>query len=240
MKPSTDRRAVLVTGAGGGLGRALTAAFLRADWRVTAAGHTSRPPGNHDHLWTCQLDVRNAAAVEEVVNQAVERWGRLDALVCNAGLARDRLLAQLDDATWNDALEVNLKGAFLCARAAADRMRPRHSGHILLVASHAARTGAAGQCHYAAAKAGLLGLTLSLARELGPDGICVNAVLPGVMPTAMTASLPPSVLAGFAAASVLGRINDPDEVARDIVHLAGLRHVSGQIVALDGRILPWA
>jgi 3-oxoacyl-[acyl-carrier protein] reductase len=134
---------------------------------------------------------------------------------------------------------VNLRGVFLVCRAAAPLLAARGGGHILNLSSHSGRVGARGQANYAAAKAGVIGLTQSLARELGPQNIRVNAVLPGVLPTPMTAGLTPEQLAAFARANALNRLNDPAEVARFLVFLTTLANVSGQVFQLDSRVTPW-
>jgi 3-oxoacyl-[acyl-carrier protein] reductase len=136
-------------------------------------------------------------------------------------------------------LDVNLKGAFLCSQAVSRPMASARSGHILNIASWAARHGTRGQANYAAAKAGLIGLTHSLARELGTRDVRVNAVLPGVLPTAMTAKLTPEQLADLSSTNVLGRTGTLEEAARFIVFLAGTQHVSGQVFQLDSRIAAW-
>ncbi len=233
---------VVITGAAGGLGRALVEAFGGAGWRVAAAGHRTPPPAftGEPGVWCTQADVTDPGAVSGLVAGVLERWGRVDVLVCNAGVTADRLLLQMDDASWDRVLDVNLKGAFLCARAVLDPMVRQGGGHILNVASLAGRSGARGQANYAAAKAGLIGLTLALAREVGGQGIRVNAILPGVLATAMTAGLSPGALEAFTQANVLGRLGDPRDVARTVVAIAGARGVSGQVFQLDSRIARWA
>ena len=143
------------------------------------------------------------------------------------------------DSDWQDVLEVNLRGPFLCSQAALRPMLAQGDGHILNIASFGGRVGRAGQSNYAASKAGLLGLTQSLAREVGASNIRVNAVLPGFLRTGMTGELTETQLATHAAANALGRLNDLGEVARMVVFLAGMRNISGQLFQLDSRIVPW-
>ncbi|MBX3748176.1 MAG: SDR family NAD(P)-dependent oxidoreductase [Verrucomicrobiae bacterium] len=230
---------VLVTGAGGGLGQALVNTFAQRGWTVAAAGHSALPCAPADTVWPCRLDVTQSPSCRQLVAAILARWGRLDALINNAGLSLDAILPRLDPADWDRVLDVNLKGAFLCSQAALPSMLENKSGHILNIASFAARSGAPGQAHYAAAKAGLIGLTLSLAREVGPLGVCVNAILPGVLDTPMTRSLPVSRLEAFRQQSVFGQLASVGDAAVAVEHLARLRHVSGQIIPLDGRIAPW-
>jgi 3-oxoacyl-[acyl-carrier protein] reductase len=131
------------------------------------------------------------------------------------------------------------RAAFRCSKLAARQMMRQRDGHIINISSFGARRGPRGQANYAAAKAGLVGLTQSLAKELGSRNVRVNAIFPGVMPTNMTAHFPAERLEEFAQANALGRINSPDEVARFIVFLAGTQNISGQVFQLDSRIAPW-
>jgi 3-oxoacyl-[acyl-carrier protein] reductase len=230
---------VLITGAGGGLGRALVEHFAAHDWRVVAGWHQTPACPEIDAIWHVQLDVTHPAQAAEVVEAAMARWGRIDLLINNAGLTADQLFWQISDEDWQQVIDVNLRGAFICSRAAARPMLKQRDGQIVNISSFSARNGTVGQAGYAAAKAGLIGLTQSLARELGSRNIRVNAILPGVLPTAMTASLPGQRLAELAAANALGRINSLDEVARFIAFLATMENVSGQIFQLDSRIGSW-
>jgi 3-oxoacyl-[acyl-carrier protein] reductase len=229
----------LVTGAAGGLGGAMVEELLAQGWRVAAGWHHQPVTQSHPALLPVPLDVTSAASVQTAVQRITERWQRLDLLINNAGLACDSLLAQMTPAEWDAVLAVNLKGAFLCARAVLPWMQQQRAGHILNISSHAARAGTRGQANYAAAKAGLLGLTLSLAREAAPFDVRVNAVLPGVLPTGMTHQLNEAQLRSLAEANLLRRLNDLPEVARFIVFLAGMKNVSGQIFQLDSRINSW-
>jgi 3-oxoacyl-[acyl-carrier protein] reductase len=232
-------RVVLVTGAGGGLGQALGQKFSQTGWRL-AAGFHRLPSGATDeaslHL---ELDVRDADSITAAVEETLTKWGRIDALINNAGIIDDAGVWETTDEMWDRVMEVNLKGAFLCAREVSRTMIKQRDGHIINVSSFSGRVGQRGQSNYSAAKAGLFGLTASLARELGSRNVRVNAVLPGVLPTRMTAGLPDSELKQFAAANALGRINSLEEVAAFIVFLAGTQSISGQLFQLDSRIGSW-
>jgi 3-oxoacyl-[acyl-carrier protein] reductase len=177
--------------------------------------------------------------VDAVTNEIVQSWGRLDALICNAGVTADGSLALMSDDDWQRVLEVNLKGAFHCSRAALRPMLAQRDGHIIFISSFSGRVGTRGQTNYAAAKAGLIGLSQSLAREAGPRNVRANAVLPGVLPTPMTGGLEAATLASFVSANTLGRINTLDEVARFIAFLTATQNISGQIFQLDSRVAPW-
>ena len=235
-----QQRVVLVTGAAGGLGRALVSEYIAQGWRVAAGWHREPFPETESAtLRPVRLDVTNRARTETAITEIMHRWGRLDALICNAGLTADGPLALMSDEDWDRVLEVNLKGAFLCSRAALRPMIAQGDGHIVHLSSFSGRAGARGQANYSAAKAGLIGLAQSLAQEVGAHNIRVNAVLPGVLPTRMTAGLDSMTMAGFTKANALGRINTLDEVARFIAFLTSTQNISGQIFQLDSRIAPW-
>jgi 3-oxoacyl-[acyl-carrier protein] reductase len=238
MRDSTGERVVLVTGAGGGLGQALIREFATQNWHV-AAGYRGPFPPDAEDSFNVQLDVTKADSIELATQQILNRWGRIDILVNNAGSTDDDASWQMADDAWQRVLDVNLKGAFLCCQAVCRPMIKQRDGHIINVSSFSGRVGQRGQANYAAAKAGLFGLTTSLARELGSRNVRVNAVLPGVLPTRMTADLSEDDLAQFAAANTLGRINSPTEVAQFVVFLGGTQNISGQVFQLDSRIGPW-
>jgi 3-oxoacyl-[acyl-carrier protein] reductase len=232
---------VLITGAAGGLGRALTAEFLSQGWRVAAGWHRTQltdldPTAT---VWPIPLDVTQPAQIRTAIDRILQRWNPIDALIHNAGLNLDQPLWHTSEADWDRLLGVNLDGARRCAQAVLPHMIDRQSGHILHIGSFTARVGSRGQSAYAAAKAALAGLTLALAREIGPDNIRCNLILPGLLRTPMTARLPPDILATLTAANTLGRLNDPVEVARFIVFLASTRNISGQCFQLDSRIAAW-
>ena len=235
----TGSRVVLITGAGGGLGEELVSEFTKRGWRVAAAYHRATSYTETECLWPVALDVTDGARATAVVRELLSRWGRLDALINNAGVAADHLSWQLSDDDWDKVLSVNLKGAFLCSQAVIRPMIKQRDGHIINLGSFSGRSGERGQANYAAAKAGLLGLTTSLAREVGSRNVRVNAVLPGLLPTSMTAHLSEERLAEFARANALGRLNSTAEVARFIAFLASMQNVSGQFFQLDSRIAPW-
>ncbi len=239
MNPSAPSRVVLVTGAAGGLGQALAAAFAAQGWQVVAACRAGPLQGPTASVWPVKLDVTDTPEVGEVFDAVTARFGRLDVLVNNAGIAADSLVAQMTEDAWQRVLDVNLKGAFLCSQAALRPMCRQRDGHILNIGSHGGKVGRAGQANYAASKAGLIGLTQSLAKEVGPRDVRVNAVLPGFLRTKLVGSLTDEQVAAHAASNALGRLNDLDEAARAIVFIAGLRNVSGQVFQLDSRIAPW-
>jgi 3-oxoacyl-[acyl-carrier protein] reductase len=210
---------VVITGGEGGLGRALHAAFEQAGHAVLAPGRSV-------------LDVTDPDAVREFF-----RHHEPELLVCNAGLTRDAPLARLDEAAWDEVIAANLRGAARCAAAASRAMLRARHGHIVFISSFSALHPPAGQAAYAAAKAGLIGLSKSLARELGPAGIRVNAILPGFLDTPMTSALSGERREQIRSDHALGRFNTPEAVAAFLVHLHDhLPHTSGQVFQLDSRV----
>jgi 3-oxoacyl-[acyl-carrier protein] reductase len=207
----------VITGGGGDLARAIVAAL--------PGDSVLAPP-------RAKLDVRNEAQVDAYF----AKLPRLDVLIANAGLTRDGALANLAMADINEVLAANLRGAFLCARAALKLMVKQRSGHILLIGSRAGKHGTRGQSAYAAAKAGLVGLGQSIAKEYGARNVRCNVVLPGFLQTKFTAHLPEKRLEEIREEHVLGRFNSPESAARAIAFLARLDHVSGQIFTLDSRM----
>jgi 3-oxoacyl-[acyl-carrier protein] reductase len=211
---------ILISGGEGDLARALHREFPR---------DVVHAPGRQE------MDVRDEAGVEAYFSQLA----RLDVLIVNAGLTRDGAVLNLPSSEFGEVVATNLRGAFLCARAALKLMVRQRSGHIILIGSRAARHGTRGQSAYAAAKAGLVGLAQSLAKEYGARNIRCNVVLPGFLETKMTAGLSPQRREEVRAEHVLGRFNTVENAARAIAFLARLDHVSGQVFALDSRMDRW-
>jgi 3-oxoacyl-[acyl-carrier protein] reductase len=244
MKP-----VALVTGASRGLGASLAIEFARAGYRVAL---NYRSHGEHaariaqeierdgGEAFCCQADVGIGRDVGAMVKNLIEKWGRIDVLVNNAGITHEALLVSMKEEDWDRVMDANLKGAFNCSKAAGRHMLRQRSGHIVNVCSILGILGARGESGYAASKAALIGFTLSLARELGASGISVNAVMPGFMLTSMTRSIAEGARATARRDNVLDRFSDPEAAARFIVHLAGMKTVSGQVFNLDGRIHRWA
>jgi NAD(P)-dependent dehydrogenase (short-subunit alcohol dehydrogenase family) len=211
---------ILITGGEGDLARALQKEF----------------PLDHVHApGRKAMDVRD----EVQIGAYFSKLERLDVLIANAGLTRDGAAVNLSAADFDEVVDTNLRGAFLCARAALKLMVRQRSGHIVLIGSRAARHGTRGQSAYAAAKAGLIGLAQSLAKEYGARNIRCNVVLPGFMETKMTAGLSPQRREEVQAEHVLGRFNTVENAARAVAFLARLDHVSGQVFTLDSRMDRW-
>lgn len=244
-RPSSDRRVVLVTGASRGLGRAIAVGFGRAGDRVVVnyrtdaveAERTVRAVAEAGGTAVAyQADVRDAKSVAAMVAATMDRWGRLDILVCNAAATENRLLLRVSDEAWDRVVATTLTGAFHCLQQTGAIMQRQRAGAVILLGSLAGLQGLAGQAPYAAAKAGLLGLMKTAAREWGDAGVRVNAILPGWHATALTGFHDDPAPAPFE--PVLGHGTTPTAVADFVIALAAMPNVSGQVFTLDSRIAP--
>jgi 3-oxoacyl-[acyl-carrier protein] reductase len=240
----TGRKA-LVTGGGRGIGRACAEALGRAGADVLVTYRRSAEAAADTVATLTALgrdaraeraDVASAADVDALFAEVRRSWGRLDILVNNAGVIADALVAVTELADWERVLGVNLTGAFLCTRGAVPLMLPQHAGKIVNIASVAALRGGRGQANYAAAKAGLLGLTRACAVELAPKGIQVNAVVPGMIETEMSARARRRAGATLLASIPAGRFGQADEVAGVVAFLASsdADYITGQGLVVDG------
>jgi NAD(P)-dependent dehydrogenase (short-subunit alcohol dehydrogenase family) len=234
--PAPATLAVLVSGASGVLGQAIVRELAGAGHRVFAGVHR-RPWEPVPGAVPVDLDVADDTSCRAAVRRVLDDTGRIDAVVHVAGVILDALLAHIGPDDWDRLFSVNLGGAMRLARAAS-RPMARTGGHIVHIGSHSGTVGSAGQSAYAASKAALHGFTLSLARELGSRDVRVNTVLPGFLLSPLTAGLTPERLQAYRDANLLGRHNDPAEVARFVAFLLSTRNVSGQLFALDSRVIP--
>lgn len=245
MHQAARKRVIIITGASRGLGRAIALRFGRAGERIvinflrnegnaaTIADEIHRAGGE---ALPIKADVRDAEAVEGMIGETVKRWGPVDVTVNNAGLTRDGLLLRMPEKDWDDVLDTNLTGPFHTMRAVSKIMMKQRNGHIINIASIAGLQGREGQANYSASKAGLVGLTMAAARELGRHDIKVNAILPGYIKSDMGAGVSDTVRERLLRENVLGRTNEPEEVAEFIFRLSLMKNVSGQVFNLDSRI----
>jgi len=240
-----DGRVALVTGAGRGIGAAIARELAHEGCDVAlvdvgameAAEQVARGiRADGRRALVLEADVAQLVAAEESVARTTSEFGRLDILVCNAGITRDAVIWKMSEEAWDSVLAVNLKGCFTFCRAVAPVFRGARGGRIVTVASINGFRGKFGQANYAASKAGVMALTRSVARELGAFGVTANCVAPGMVRTTMTASLPPGIVERAAADSPLGRIGEPEDVAQMVAFLCSdrARFVTGEVIKVDG------
>ena len=240
----TDKTAV-VTGGSRGIGRAIAVA-LAAEGAKVAVIYAGNAAAAEETLSlikeqggeavAMQCDVADDAAVSDMINAVKEQFGSVDILVNNAGITRDGLLMRMKEGDWQAVLDTNLTGVFHCTKAVTKLMMKQRSGAIINVTSVVGQTGNAGQANYAAAKAGMIGFTKSVAKELASRGIRVNAVAPGCIDTDMTAVLSDAVKEDMLKSIPLGRVAQPEEVAKAVVFLASdnASYITGQVLNVDG------
>ncbi len=231
---------VLITGGSRGIGRACVEYFSGLGYAVafiyrnndSAAQEVARKSGT----FAIKADISDPEKARDAVRSATEHLGGLDILVNNAGISQIKLFGDITDSDWDKMLSSNLSGAFYVSREALKVMIPRHSGRIINIGSMWGKTGASCEVHYSAAKAGLRGMTMALAKEVGPSGITVNCIEPGVIATDMNSELDGAVLDELCAGTPLGRIGKPVEVAYLAEFLASDRaeFITGQIIGIDG------
>ncbi|MBM3688291.1 MAG: SDR family oxidoreductase [Actinobacteria bacterium] len=223
----------LVTGGNRGIGLAAAQALRAAGWTAVVGSRSGDAP---DGLTSVAIDVTSSESVDAAFDRVESDVGPIDVLVANAGITRDGLVMRMPDADIDDVLQTNLVGAIRCARRAARAMVRARRGRIVFVSSVVWALGSAGQVNYAASKAGLVGAARSLARELGGRGITVNVVAPGFVDTDMTAVLGEERTAEILRQVPLGRLAEPDEIARVVAFLAGddAGYITGAVIPVDG------
>lgn len=245
------KKVVVVTGGSRGIGRAVCLALATPDTVIhfnyfsptdpetekAAAHETEKCVADAGSTATgYSVNVAVESEVKDFLTTVMEKSGRMDVLVNNAGITRDNFLVRMSEAEWDSVMNVNLKGTFNCTKIAAKIMMNQRSGRIINIASIVGVTGNAGQANYVASKAGIIGLTKTAAKELAPRGITVNAVAPGFIETDMTAVLPEKVKAAFMSQIPLGRAGKPEDVAGVIAFLASEKasYVTGQVIHVSG------
>jgi 3-oxoacyl-[acyl-carrier protein] reductase len=235
-------RVALVTGGSRGIGLAIAQELASAGAKVAVVARDgARAQAAADGLtgeghrgYAC--DVADAAAVNELVKRVEDEMGGLDVLVNNAGVTRDNVLMRIKDDDWTEVLDTNLRGAFNTIRAATRGMMKRRSGRVINISSVVGITGNRGQANYAASKAGLIGLTKSVAKELASRNVLVNAVAPGYITTDMTHDLPEAAREALMSQIALGRLGSPQDIAPVVRFLAGpgAAYMTGQVLVVDG------
>ena len=237
-------RTAIVTGAAQGLGRCIAQSLAAAGAQVACVDINAaslsdtvgaiRGSGGTAEPLAC--DVTDAGGVTEVVDDVLKRWGKLDILVNNAGITRDNVIVRMKDEQWDAVININLRGTFLFTRAAARPMMKNRDGRIINIASVSGLMGNPGQANYSASKAGVIGLTRTVARELAGRNVTVNAVAPGFIATDMTATLGDEILTAVRKEIPLGRLGDPQDVADSVLFLASdaASFITGHVLAVDG------
>ncbi|MCP3177836.1 MAG: 3-oxoacyl-[acyl-carrier-protein] reductase [Desulfuromonadales bacterium] len=237
-------RVGIVTGASRGIGRTIALAMAAAGAKVVVSARSASGiealcreiEAGGGSCVSVVGDVAVTADADRIVETAVSHFGRLDILVNNAGITRDGLLLRMKDEDWDAVLDTNLKGAFLCTRAAAKVMTKQKFGRIINISSVVGEMGNPGQANYCASKAGLIGLTKSVARELARRNITVNAITPGFITTDMTEALPEKTRQELAAQIPLGRLGDASDIAQAVNFLASdhAGYITGQVLGING------
>ncbi len=242
-------KVALVTGGSRGLGRAIALALAGQGADVAVNYRDNAAAADEVVVTITGLGRRSVAiqgdtaagreACEAIVKAALDRFGRIDILVNNAGITRDNLLMRMDEGEWNAVIATNLSGPFWMCRAIARPMMKQRSGRIINMSSVAGRMGNAGQANYASAKAGLIGLTKTVARELASRGVTANAIAPGLIETELTADLPDAARQFVLDSTPLGTIGSVEDVAAAAVFLASdeARYVTGQVIGVDGGMM---
>ena len=241
MRIDLSGRSALVTGSTRGIGRSIAETLAGCGAKVAVVGRdrtraddvAKQLPGTAKGF---ACDVSDVASVTKLVEEVEKELGTVDILVNNAGLTRDNLLMRLKDDDWNAVIDANLRGAFVAIRAATRGMMKRRWGRVINIASIVGIVGNKGQANYAASKAGLIGLTKSVAKELASRNILANVVAPGLIETDMTAAMSDEARAQMAAAIPLERVGKPDDIANAVLFLASdlASYITGQVLVVDG------
>jgi 3-oxoacyl-[acyl-carrier protein] reductase len=243
MNLDLSGRVAIVTGASRGIGKSVALTLARAGASVCAVARGDHAAGVADEIASgggralgLAADLTDAAAIDAVVRQAQDTWGRVDVLVNNAGITRDQLLMRMKREDWDAVIQTNLTGAFLFSQAVVKLMVRQRYGRIVSISSVVGQAGNPGQANYAASKAGLIGFTKSLAREVASRNITVNVVAPGFIETDMTRAVPESVQKQWVESIPLGRLGTPEDIAHAVCFLASdaASYITGHVLAVNG------
>ena len=243
---SVSKRTIIVTGGSKGIGRAICLRFAREGARIVFVHYDPDDLAEKETLelldtmnveaMSEKLDVSSFQDVEGFFQRMVKDFQRVDVLVNNAGITRDAFLMRMSEEQWDQTLQVNLKSVFNCTKAVTRSMIKERSGRIINISSVVGQIGNIGQSNYVASKAGIMGFTKTVARELASRGITVNAVAPGFINTEMTQKLPDKAKEAFLSQIPMGRVGEPDEVADTVYWLAseGATYITGQVIHVSG------
>ena len=240
-----DGQVALVTGASRGIGEVIAVRLAEAGANVAVSYHTGAESAqqivakiseNHREAIALGGDVSQEEDAKLLVSQVVDHWGRIDILVNNAGITRDKLLMRMSAEDWDEVLNINLRGAFLCTRYAIPHMVKQRYGRVVNTSSIVGLSGNPGQTNYAASKAGLIGFTKATAREVASRNITVNAVAPGYITTSMVEHMPPDLQKNILERIPMGRFGTPEDVAETVVFLCteAAGYITGQAISIDG------
>ena len=237
-------KVAIITGGGTGIGRATALELARGGCAIALCARRVEPLAETSaaiealggRCMTASVDVADGAAVSAFVADVIAKFGRLDFLVNNAGVTRDNLLMRMGDDEWDTVMATNLKGAFNFSKAAVRPMMKQRSGVIVCISSIVGQVGNAGQCNYAASKAGLIAFAKSLAKEVAARGVRVNAVAPGFIKSAMTDALPEDLRTKMLAGIPLARLGEPEDVAGTVAFLCSdaASYITGQVIGVNG------
>jgi len=238
-------RVAIITGGSRGIGRAIAELFASrgadlviADYQFDLAKKTASEISEKSgqKVIDVEVDVSNFEMAQEMAKNVIDEFGKIDILVNNAGITRDDLLMRMKESDWDDVININLKGAWNCSKAVLRPMMKKRYGRIVNISSVSGQAGQAGQTNYSASKAGLIGLTKAMAREVASRGIAVNAVAPGFIPTALTNNLPNELKDYILGATPMGRMGTPEEIAFAVAFLASdeASYITGQVLGVDG------
>lgn len=240
-----EGKTAIVTGGSRGIGEAIALRLANegADVAICAKSSTEAAEAVAEKIRALgkqaivqQTDVSQSESVDALIKTTLDAWGKIDILINNAGITRDNLLMRMKQDEWDAVLDVNLKGTYHCTKAVTRSMMKSRSGRIINISSVVGLMGNAGQINYAASKAGLIGLTKSVAKELASRNITANAVAPGFIPTEMTAELNDDMREKLIAQIPLGKLGNPEDVAAAVAFLASddAAYITGQVIVVDG------
>jgi len=240
-----EGRVAIITGGSRGIGRTIAETLAKRGAKValadcqfelakTAAREIAAETGQK--IIAVEVDVSNFEQTQAIAKSITKELGQIDILVNNAGITRDDLLMRMKESDWDDVININLKGAWNCSKAVIRGMMKKRYGRIVNISSVSGQAGQAGQTNYSASKAGLIGFTKALAREVASRGVTVNGVAPGFIPTTLTVDLPDELKNQIIATTPMGRMGKPEEVAAAVAFLASdeASYITGQIIGVDG------